>query len=84
MKQLEQLTQAIVVKLLFIFKARKQAHSERCNCFRNTEDEQKDKSIVQVISCMFLSYWVRSDNDRFETSQTTVSVLLIHLYGVAV
>ncbi|MEE9345177.1 MAG: hypothetical protein V3U88_06180 [Methylococcales bacterium] len=27
----------------FIFKARKQAHSELCNCFRNAEDEQKDK-----------------------------------------
>ncbi len=28
---------------LFVFKARKQVHSELCNCFRNAEDEQKDK-----------------------------------------
>jgi len=40
------------VEFLFVFKAcpvldagaKKQAHSELCNCFCNTEDEQKDKS----------------------------------------
>ncbi len=29
---------------LFGFKTRKQAHSKLCNCLRNAEAEQKDKS----------------------------------------
>jgi len=31
-------------EFLFGFKARKQAHSKLCNCFRNAEAEQKYKS----------------------------------------
>ncbi len=40
---------------LFIFKARKQAHSKLCNCFRNAEDGQKDKPVSDVIKFTFLT-----------------------------
>jgi hypothetical protein len=40
---------------LFIFKARKQAHSRLYNCLRNAEDEQKDKSVSDVIESSLLS-----------------------------
>jgi hypothetical protein len=36
-------------------KALKQAHSRLRNCCCNEEDEYKDKLVVEVISCMFLT-----------------------------
>jgi hypothetical protein len=46
---------AIEAGFLFIFKARKQAHSKLCNCLRNAEEGQKDKSVAGVIKFPFLS-----------------------------
>jgi hypothetical protein len=40
---------------LFVFKAWQQAHSRLRNCCHNTEDGQKDKLVVDIISCTFLS-----------------------------
>jgi hypothetical protein len=53
-------------ELLFIFKARKQAHSELCGYFCNVEDEQKDKSVVEIIPCTFLTfYFVQSPSEKY-------------------
>ncbi len=57
-----EITSTTGVGLLFIFKAcpifitgaHKQAHTELYNCLCNAEDEQKDKSVVEIISCPFL------------------------------
>jgi hypothetical protein len=38
----------------FVFKALQQAHSRLRNCCHNAEDGQKDKLVVEVISCTFL------------------------------
>ena len=43
-----EITCAFDAGFLFVFEARKQAHSRLHNCFRNKEDGQKDKSNVQV------------------------------------
>ena len=50
--------------LLFVFKAPQQAYSELYNCCGNTEDGQQDKSVVEVISCTFLSIVVKKLNQQ--------------------
>ncbi len=40
---------------LFVFKAWQQAHSRLRNCCHNTEDGRKDKRVVEVILCTFLT-----------------------------
>ncbi len=40
---------------MLVFNARQQAHSRLRNCCCNEEDEYKDKRVVEVISCTFLS-----------------------------
>ena len=42
-------------EFLFVFKAWQQAHSKLRNCCHNTEDRQKDKLVVEVISRTFLT-----------------------------
>ena len=40
---------------LFVFKTCQQAHSKLRNCWHNAEDGQKNKQVVEVISCTFLT-----------------------------
>jgi hypothetical protein len=50
LRNVQEITSTTGAGFLFVFKAKKQAHSELCNCFCNAEDGQKDKSVVEVIS----------------------------------
>ncbi len=50
---------------LFVFKAWQQAHSWLRNCCHNTEDGQKDKPVVEVISCTFLKVQIQQFSPLF-------------------
>ena len=56
LRSMQRITRATDAGFLFVFKAFQQAHSKLRNCWKNTEDRQKDKPVVLVIFFMLLSY----------------------------